>query len=127
MVVLSVQHGKEQLQVLQDLHQDCGVCVEEAQGEPLQNEVKATDGGLTLALQSLRRSKRECYKTEQKKPASSKYSKYSYNLNHDSYGFDMPLEVKVEELVLQPLCKACQHLSLQLLHVLVPRCDEVPL
>lgn len=33
----------------------------------------------------------------------------------------------MEELVLQPLCEARRHLSLQLLHVLVPRCDEVPL
>lgn len=64
---------------------------------------------------------------KKKKLASSKYSRYSHNLNHDSYGLDMSLEVKVEELVLQPLCEARRHLSLQLLHVLVPRCDEVPL
>lgn len=64
---------------------------------------------------------------KKKKPASYKYSKYSHDLNHDSYGLDVSLEVKVEELVLQPLCEARRHLSLQLLHVLVPRCDEVPL
>lgn len=127
-VVLSAQHGKEQLQVLQDLHQDCGVGVEEAQGEPLQDEVQAADGGLTLALQSLHRSKRKRYSTEQKeKPAWSKHSKCSHDLHHDPDGLDVSLEVKVEELVLQPLCKARRHLSLQLLHILVPRCDEVPL
>lgn len=52
-VVLSVQHGKQQLQILQYLHQHCGVGVKEAQSEPLQNEVQAADGGFTLTLQPL--------------------------------------------------------------------------
>lgn len=52
-VVLSVQHGEEQLEILQDLHQDRGVCVEESQGEPLEDEVQAADGGLALAFQTL--------------------------------------------------------------------------
>lgn len=38
-VVLSVEHGEQQLQILQHLHQDCGVGVEEPQGEPLQNQI----------------------------------------------------------------------------------------
>lgn len=52
-VVLPVQHGKQQLEVLQHLHQDRGVGVEEAQGEPLQDQVQTADGGFALALQAL--------------------------------------------------------------------------
>jgi len=52
-VVLPVQHGEQKLQVLQDLHQNRGVGVKEAQGEPLQDQVQTADGGLTLALQPL--------------------------------------------------------------------------
>lgn len=39
----------------------------------------------------------------------------------------MPLEVKVKEFILQPLRKAGEHLSFQLLHILISRSDEVPL
>lgn len=52
-VVLPVQHGKQQLQILQHLHQHCGVGIKEAQGEPLQNEVQTADGSFTLTLQPL--------------------------------------------------------------------------
>lgn len=52
-VVLAVQHGKQQLQILQHLHQDCGVGVKEAQGEPLQDQVQAADGGVALTFQPL--------------------------------------------------------------------------
>lgn len=49
-IVLPVEHGKQQFQILQDLHQDCGVGVEEPQGEPLQNQVQTGDGGFALTL-----------------------------------------------------------------------------
>lgn len=52
-IVFSVQHGKQQLQILQHLHQDCGVGVKEPQGEPLQNQVQTADGGFALTLQPL--------------------------------------------------------------------------
>ena len=48
-------------------------------------------------------------------------------LDHDSYGLDVSLEVKVVKLVLQPLRKAGGHLSFQLLQVFIPRGVEVPL
>lgn len=52
-IVLCVEHGEQQFQILQHLHQDCGVGVEEAEGEPLQNNVQTANGGFTLTLQSL--------------------------------------------------------------------------
>ena len=52
-VVLCVQHGKQQLQIFQNLHQHRGVGVEEAQREPLQDQVQTADGGVALTLQPL--------------------------------------------------------------------------
>lgn len=59
-------------------------------------------------------------------PTRKKRNKTNSYLNHDSDGLDVSLEVKVKELVLQPLCKAGGHLSFQLLHILISRSDEVP-
>lgn len=89
-----------------------------------------------LMVASLSLSSRCWIKTHRQililKLAPSSYSNICRNntkhyLNHDSYSLDMPLEVKVEELILQPLSKAGGHLSFQLLYVLISRCDEVPL
>lgn len=49
------------------------------------------------------------------------------DLNHGSNSFYVALKVKVEKFILEPLGQTCGHLSLQLLHVLVTRSDEVPL
>lgn len=37
MVVLVTERNKQELEILQSLHQDAGVGIEEAQGEPLQD------------------------------------------------------------------------------------------
>lgn len=52
-IILCVKHGKQQFQILQHLHQDCGVGVKEPEGEPLQNQVQTADGGFTLTFQPL--------------------------------------------------------------------------
>ena len=49
------------------------------------------------------------------------------HLHHDADGLDVSLEVKVEDLVLQPLGEAGGHLGLELIQVLVARGGEVPL
>lgn len=58
---------------------------------------------------------------------SKEHTDSSSYLHHDSDSFNMSLEVKVEELVLEPLGKAGGHLSFQLLHIFVSWGGEVPL
>lgn len=125
-VVLPGQHGEQQLQVLQHLHQDRGVGVEEAQREPLQDQVQTADGGLALALQALHHTNILKLSPRPSPPPPHNHESRAY-LDHQADGLHVSLEVKVEELILKPLCKAGGHLGLQLLHVLVSRSHEVPL
>lgn len=126
-VILLGQRGEEQLQVLQNLHQNCGVGVIEPQREPLQDQVQAANGGLALALHPLS----EDTVINRKNPGlalqTSCRRRSGPHLHHDSDGLDLSLEVHVKQLLLQPPGKAGRHLSLQLLHVLVSGRDEVPL
>lgn len=52
-VVLPVQHGEQQLQVLQNFHQDGGVGLKEAKRDPFQDQVQTADGGVAFAVQPL--------------------------------------------------------------------------
>lgn len=66
MVVLVTESGKEELQILQSLDQHTGVRIEEAQGEPFQDQIQTADRGLGLSLQVLRNTAHysSSYKTQ---------------------------------------------------------------
>lgn len=79
-----------------------------------------------LMVASLSLSKRWTTQTSQSSRRGLHPPPHAY-LDHQADGLHVSLEVKVEELILKPLCKAGGHLGLQLLHVLVSRSHEVPL
>lgn len=56
MVVLVTESDEEELKILQSLHQHAGVRIEEAQGEPLQDQIQTADRSLGLRLQVLRKT-----------------------------------------------------------------------
>lgn len=58
-VVFSAQHGEKQFEKLHGLHQHTGVRVEEAQREPLQDQVQAADHGVWLAIHVLEDEKHD--------------------------------------------------------------------
>lgn len=50
MVVLVTESDKKELEVLQSFHQHASVRIEEAQCEPLQDQIQTADCGLSLSF-----------------------------------------------------------------------------